>query len=185
MSAVRMLGTTNPLSAVLVQLQAEIDSVGVQRRLLALEDPVSALHPDIQEVSAKLYEAVAVTETASAHLRFDDAFYTRYSKVLAILEAKRLVTGYHSINRRYSQGLLLEPEYFVYLCARHADQGKMDQLVQCLDDCKRGQWLDGKKIATALQLPPPVVDAMFRLYEAKGLGIRSDTIGEIGFLGRA
>lgn len=156
MSVVRIVGASLPFAPSLVQLQAESDSAAVQRRLLVLEDPISALHPDIREVSEKLYRKLV--EIGDAKLRFDPAFYAQFSRPLAILEAERFIVGTHAMGSRYVDGLWVkDPNYFVYLCALYEDQQKMDELVQVLEDCQAGQWLNGHAIAESLHLPRPVV----------------------------
>lgn len=184
MSVVRIVGASLPFAPSLVQLHAEIDSAAVQRRLLALEDPISALHPDIRELSEKLYRKLV--ETGDSKLRFDLAFYAQYSKPLAILEAEDFIVGVHAIGTKYVDGLWLkDPKYFVYLCAFYEDQEKMDALVQVLQDCQSSQWLNGDAIAKSLHLPRPVIKALFQLYEARGLGCCSEEIGVVKYMGLA
>jgi hypothetical protein len=184
MSVARIVGASLPLVPSLLQLQAEIDSAAIQRRLLSLEDPISTLHPDIREVSEKLYREL--TATRVANLRLDGAFYTQYSRSLAILEAQGYIVGTHAIGARYVDGLRVQdPKYVVYLCALYEDQSKMDGLVQLLESCRPGQWLRGEDIEADLQLPRPVIKALFQLYEARGLGDCSQEIGAVSYVARA
>jgi len=184
MSVARIVGASLPFVPSLMQLQTEIDSVAIQRRLLALEDPISTLHPDIREVSEKLYKEMATTGVTK--LRFDVAFYTQYSRSLAILEAQGFISGTHAIGAKYVDGFWVQdPRYVVYLCALYEDQGKMDGLVQLLENCKPGQWLRGEAVEADLQLPLPVIKALFKLYEAKGLGNCSKEVGVVSYVGRA
>ena len=100
MPVARVVGASLPFVPSLIQLQAEIDSSAIQQRLLALEDPISTLHPDIRAVSEKLYRELAAT--GNAKIRFDDAFYTQYSRPLAILEAQGFITGTHAFGTKYA-----------------------------------------------------------------------------------
>ena len=194
-SVVRMFGASFPFASSLVQLQAEVDSAAVRQRLLALEDPISTLHPDIRKLSEKLYNGLAagtgnldkaLAAAGVAMFRFDDAFAAEYGKPLAILEKKGFIEGTHSIGGPdFDRVYLRAPEYFGYLCALYEEPSKMDRLVEILDTCKRGQWLLGEKIAPDLQLPLPVVKAFFRLYEERGLGECSREIGVARYVGRA
>ena len=135
-------------------------------------------------MSERLYKELAATGVAK--LRFDGAFYTQYSKSLAILEAQGFIVGTHAIGGRYVDGLWLQdPKYVVYLCALYEDQSKMDRLVQLLESCTPGQWLRGEEIAVDLQLPRPVIQALFQLYEAQGLGHCSQESGAVRYVGRA
>ena len=183
MPVARIVGASLPFVPSLMQLQAEIDSVAIQRRLLTLEDPISTLHPDIREVSEKLYRELAATGVAK--LRFDGAFYTQYSRSLAILEAQGFIAGTHAIGAKYVDGLWVQdPKYVVYLCALYEDQRKMDGLVQLLESCKPGQWLRGEDIEADLQLPRPVIKALFQLYEARGIGNCSKEVGAVSYVSR-
>lgn len=124
--------------------------------------------------------------TGSAKLKFDGAFYTQYSRPLAILEAQGFIVGTHAIGARYVDGLWLQdPRYVVYLCALYEDQSKMDRLVDLLESCKPGQWLHAKDIEGDVQLARPVIKALFQLYEARGLGQCSSEIGAVSYVGRA
>ena len=184
MSVARVVGSSLPFVPSLIQLQAEIDSAAIQRRLLALEDPISLLHPDIREVSEKLYGELV--STGSAKLKFDNPFYVQYSRALAILEAQGFIVGTHAIGARYVDGLWLQdPKYVVYLCALYEDQSKMDRLVDLLESCKPGQWLHARDFEADVQLPRPVIKALFQLYEARGLGQCSREIGAVSYVGRA
>lgn len=184
MSVARIVGASLPIVPSLMQLQTEIDSAAIQRRLLSLEDPISTLHLDIRELSEKLYGELAATGVAN--LRFDGAFYARYSRPLAILEAQGFIVGTHAIGAKYVDGLWVQdPKYVVYLCALYEDQRKMDGFVQLLESCTPGKRLRGEDIEADLHLPRPVIKALFQLYEARGLGDCSREIGAVSYVARA
>ena len=61
----------------------------------------------------------------------------------------------------------------------------LEALVKRLDDCKIGQWLDGRKLAEEIKLPLPVVAASFQIYESKGYGICSAEVGAVRYCGTA
>lgn len=61
----------------------------------------------------------------------------------------------------------------------------MEELVSRIEGCQAGKWIDGKPIANELRIPLPVVDACFKIYEARGLGLKSRTIGEVKYSGNA
>lgn len=183
MSVSRVVGASLPFVPSLIQLQAEIDSAAIQRRLLALEDPISLLHPDIRDVSEKIYAELVSTD--SAKLKFDEAFYARYGRPLAILESQGFINGNHAVGGRYVDGFWLgDPKYVVYLSALYEDQSKMDRLVELLENCKPGQWLHARDFEADIQLPRPVIKALFQLYEARGLGQCSNEIGAVSYVGR-
>lgn len=183
MSVARVIGASLPFVPSLIQLQAEIDSAAIQRRLLALEDPISILHPDIRDVSEKIY--AGLVDTDSAKLNFDEVFYRRYSRPLAILEAQGFIVGAHVIGARYADGLRLQdPQFVLYLAALYEDQSKMDRLVDLLENCKPGQWLHARDFEADIRLPRPVIKALFQLYEARGFGQCSSEVGAVSYVGR-
>jgi len=49
-SMVRVAGVAFPVSSMLVQLQAEIDSNEFNTRLNRMEDPISHLHENVHEI---------------------------------------------------------------------------------------------------------------------------------------
>ena len=115
----RIAGVSSPLTAWLVQLQAEIDRAGAKalaERVRKLEDPVSGLHPDVPEVAKVIYSAM--TDEDEAHVWFDADFYNTFSKPLAVLEARGLIKGEHTIGNRYHDGLrVIDPSFIMYMCA--------------------------------------------------------------------
>jgi hypothetical protein len=124
--------------------------------------------------------------TGALKLRFDPTFYTQYGRSLAVLEAQGFIVSTHAIGAQYVDGLWVhDPRYVVYLCALYEDQIKMDSLVHLLESCKPGQWLHGKDIEADLQLSRPVINALFQIYEARGLGSCSKEIGAVSYVGRA
>ncbi len=75
----------------------------------------------------------------------------------------------------------------MYLCHLHLYENseRMESFSRILDECKIGQQLNGKEIANELELPVPVVAACFEVYEAKGYGLCSETIGAVNYCGIA
>ena len=88
-SLIRIAGVSFPVASSLVQLNSEIESGHIRSRLEKLEDPISSLHPDIQIVSKKIYEAIRIKKTSI--LDFEEEFYTKHSRPLATLEANGLI----------------------------------------------------------------------------------------------
>ncbi|MCG2584141.1 hypothetical protein [Massilia sp. TS11] len=184
MSIARIVGSSLPFVPTLIQIQTEIDSAAIQKRLRSLEDPISSLHPQIREVSENIYRALVNSDTS--RVVFDEEFYSKYGKPLAILESQGYIVGSHAIGAKYVNGISVQdPKYVVYLCALYEDQAKMDALLQMLEDCKQGQWLRGETICAELQLARPVVKAIFLLYEARGLGFCSREVGAVAYVGNA
>lgn len=182
-SMVRIAGTVFPQTAWLVQLDSEIKSDEIQKRLQKLEDPLSAIHPDVKELSRHVYHLLANADLNSLHLTDDQ--YDRYSKPLAMLEAQGCIRGSHALTRRFAAGFRPLPGYVLYMCALYADARKMDRLVAMVEESPRGTWIHGRDIAKELDVPVRVVKSVFDLYEAKGLGVCSKELGTANYLCQA
>jgi hypothetical protein len=187
---VRVLGSAFPLTSAVVRIQDEIDradSREVQRRLDDIEDPISALHPEVREVSRSIYEKLSATDANK--LTFEPDFIDRHRRVLAILEGRGLIEATHTIGaggQFYGGELWVKsPTYLLYLASLYEDPELMDQLVERVDTCAPGHWLDGRKIAEDIPLPIPVIKAVFDAYEAQGLGLCSRTVGAVQYNARA
>lgn len=117
---------------------------------------------------------------------FDDEFYIKYSRALAVLESQRYLKGSHAIGKRFAAGLwVVDPTFIMYMCVLEEDNDKMEAITSAVENCQIGQWLDGKVLQASLNLPLPVIDAVFKIYESKGYGLCSKTIGECQYLGKA
>jgi hypothetical protein len=183
-SIIRVAGASFPVASSFVQLQAELDSKILQKRLSRLEDPVSFLHEDVPELSKHIYNQLKSKE--SIQLSFSDEFYAKYSRALASLESQSYIKGGHAIGKRYAAGIrLIDPSYIMYLCALEEDNEKMETLVKIVDSCEAGKWLDGNRLQMTISLPLVVIKAVFEIFESKGYGLCSKTIGETKYIGKA
>ncbi len=181
---IRIAGVNFPGSASLVQLQAEIDSDKIAKRLQKLEDPISYIHEDVPAASKEIYQRLSFND--SVNLDFDEEFYTKYSRPLAALAKKSFISKNSVIGSRIPRGInLIDPTYIMYMCALAEDQNKMQEIVKIVDSCEVGKWLDGEKIKYEIGLPKYVIRAVFEIYEAKGYGILSKTIGSCQYMGNA
>jgi hypothetical protein len=177
LSLVRIAGSSFPGAASLAQLQSELDTKEVRRRITALEDPIGQLHPQVPALGALLYQEIATT--GRSKIRLAEEAYRQFSRPLAVLEAAKLVTGGHALGRRYADGLVVtDPVFVVYLARAFGDSGALERLITAVDQCRTDQWLKGEELVEEHGLPQPVVNAVFRVYEARGYGITSKTIGE-------
>jgi hypothetical protein len=184
LSIVRIAGVSFPGAASLVQLQAEVDMKALSDRVSRLEDPISNLHDDIPLMSRKIYEQIRLEDKAT--LEFEDAFYESYSRPLAALESQGCIEGHHTIGHRYTAGItLIDPSYIMYMCALAEDGEKMESLIRIVDKCEIGKWLDGKEIRKSVDLPLPVIKAVFEIFESKGIGFCSDELGACQYMGTA
>lgn len=183
-SIVKIAGASFPVASSLVQLHSEIESGALLRRLEKLEDPVSFLHEDVPALSKLIYQELKSKE--SNNLSLDDEFYSKYSRPLATLETKGYIEGIHTLGNRYYGGIYLcDPSFIMYLCALSENKNKMEELIQLVDACEVGRWIDGKGIKKDLDLPLPVIKAVFDIYESKGYGLCSKSIGVYKYMGKA
>lgn len=178
---VRVAGVNFPGAASLVQLQAELDSNAMISRLQKLEDPISYLHQDVAEVAKSIYEEMKSTD--SVNLDFNDEFYTKYSRPLAALESAGLISKNSVLGSRIPVGInLIDPSFIMYMCNLAEDQHKMQEIVDIVDRCEVGIWLNGDELKESVGLPKYVIRAVFEIYESKGYGIVSKTISSCKYL---
>ena len=145
---------------------------------------MSHLHDDVPEVSQKIYQALKTEKWVSVSL--DEEFYKKYSRALAVLESRGYIEGKHSISKRYHAGIrVIDPSYIMYMCALEEDQNKMETLIKIVDECGIGKWLNGLNLQEEISLPLPVIRAVFEIFESKGYGLCSKTIGETKYMGKA
>ncbi|MEA2039507.1 MAG: hypothetical protein U9N82_06705 [Thermodesulfobacteriota bacterium] len=183
-SIIRVAGASFPVSSSLVQLQSEIDSKALLERVQKLEDPVSVLHDDVPALAKAIYHKLKSQD--STKLLFDDEFYSKYSRSLAILETQGFIKGRHAVGDKYMSDIrLCDPSFIMYLCAIGEDKSRMEDLLKIVDSCEVGKWLDGKHIKSDIELPLPVIKAVFDIYESKGYGQCSKTIGAVRYMGKA
>lgn len=180
-SLIRIAGASFPGASSLVQLNAEIESNAVRSRLDNLEDPISSLHPDAQVVSAHIYDALKLSN--SSLIDFEKDFYQRYGRPLAAIEAAGLIEGQHALGGRFACGIRVkDPSYILYMCALFESQEKMSSLLKLVDGCESGKWLDGDAIGKELELPVPVVGAVFNIFVSKGYGLKSGEISATRYM---
>jgi hypothetical protein len=153
-SLARIVGTSNPITAMAVQFSAEIEGRAVQERL-KLEDPISSLHPDVRGVSRLIYDEVS--ETDSSKVELSDDQLTQYSRVLAILDANRLIEGSHAIGKNFAAGFWLSnPTYVLYIAALYEDPDLMERFMERLSSTPPKTWMRGAELSQEYALPLPV-----------------------------
>ena len=181
---VRVAGVNFPGAASLVQLQAELDSDVMANRLNKLEDPISYLHEDVPEVSKLIYENLKAND--SVNLDFSEDFYTKYSRPLAALDSKGLILKNGVLGSRIPRGInLIDASFIMYMCNLAEEPHKMQKIIDIVDRCEVGLWLDGDELKNSVGLPKYVIRAVFEIYKAKGYGILSKTIGSCKYLSNA
>jgi len=163
----------------MVQLQAEIDSREMQKRLLALEDPLSSLHPDIRELSNVLY---GLLRSSGNKIPVEPSLYGRYPRAFHILEAEGMIHPNHVLGRTFpAEVWVRNPSYILYMAALFEDADRMDALVALIDAASPKTWLRGTDLANQLGVPMPTIRAVFQMYEQRGLGLLSKEIGTANY----
>ena len=181
---IRIAGVNFPGSASLVQLQAEYDSDLIASKLKKLEDPISFLHEDMPEVSMEIYQKLRNEDTIN--LDFEDVFYLKYSRVLAILAKERFISKKSVKGSRIPLGInVIDASYIMYMCSLKEDLKKMQEIIDIVERCEVGLWLHGDDLKDSIGLPKSVIHAVFEIYESKGFGILSKTMGSCEYLGSA
>lgn len=184
LSIVRVAGASFPVASSLVQLNSEIESKALLQRVAKLEDPISHLHEQVPQLSRHIYERIKQSNSNS--IEFADDFYKEYSRPLAALESQQFIKGGHAIGKQFAVGLrVIDPSYVMYMCALAVESQKMETLINEVDSCEVGKWINGFEIHESLGIPLPVVQAVFEIYEVKGYGLCSKTIGESKYMGKA
>lgn len=177
----RIAGANFPVAASFFQIINEMESAKVEKRLDKLEDPISNLHEDVPHLSQVIY--IALNDSQSTTLSFRDEVYDKYSRAFAVLDSEGLIKKHNQAGTIYPFAIsVIDATYIAYLCARFERKEKMDKLVSIVDSCKVGKWLNGKDIASEIELPLFVVQAIFQIYESKGFGICSREIGASSYL---
>src|SRR5690606_32524417 len=119
-------------------------------------------------------------------LELETGEYQRFSRAIAALDAAGYIDTQNAAGSPFPIGISLsDPSYIMYLCKLFEDSHKLEELVGLVDRCMIGEWLDGTSIAESIELPVCVVDAVFKIYEAKGFGCVSPEVGECSYLGQA
>lgn len=185
LAAVRITGASFPAAASAVQAHGEIEMRGVKARLAALEDPITPLHPDVPALAGVLYDVARGNAGRSGLLDPGAEFYERYAKPLALLEGIGQVTATRALSGGVLGGLRPSAPFMLYMATRCEDPARLAAAVARMESAKRGQWLDGFVIAEEIGIPWIVIAALFDIYEARGLGLRSKLIGTARYLARA
>ena len=129
-----VVGAGFPVASSLVQLQAELNSNALLKRVQKLEDPISRLHENVPEVWKAIYEAIRKED--DTNLSLDEGFYDRFSKALAVLESEGYIKGRHTIENRFGRGFYVsDATYLMYMCALDEDRNKMSHLVEVVESC--------------------------------------------------
>ncbi len=179
---VKVLGTTNPLTAALVQLHSETESHEFKKTLNRLSDPISAMHPDITKLSEDLYKHLK--EKDSLHLEITPDFSEKFSRPISTLHQNGLIEAQYSLRNAYAHQIILrDSTYIFYMCKLAENNKSMQKLVERVDKCKVHEHLYGAELGVELGLPLEVIRTVFDLYAKAGYGHSSEEIGPPSYQG--
>jgi len=179
----RIAGVNFPVAASFIQVSNELDAIKIQKRLDALEDPISNLHKDVPELSQVIYHALL--DNDSPMLSFRPDVYSKYSRPFAILDSQGLIKKFNQGGSYPVQIEVSDPSFILYLFARFEKPEKMDSIVKKVDNCEDGQWLNGYDIQKEIKLPIVFIQAVFDIYQENGFGFCSKTLGECAYFANA
>ncbi|MFT6926769.1 MAG: hypothetical protein ACJAZP_002389 [Psychromonas sp.] len=174
--AVRVGSAFNPVAAVFLQLQSELDGIEINRRLDNLEDPISACCDSSPQLCKALYECLDSIELSNE-------VYKQYSRPLAVFESKGYLKREMHLGSPYAQGIeLVDPSFTLYLARLFEKQANMSELYDLVENCNIGVWIDGIQLAESLNIPLEVVRSIFKIYVENGLGNLSNERGTCNYL---
>ncbi|OED84654.1 hypothetical protein [Vibrio breoganii] len=181
LKAVRVSSAWNPIAAIFLQLQSEIDAVELNRRLDNLEDPINANCKN----SSKLTKAIYIQfKDEDSNLTQDK--YIQYARTLALFESEGYLKRRMVMGSPYAQGIeFFDPTFILYLARLFEEQSSMSELYSLVDNCSIGVTIDGIQLAQSLSVPVEVVRSIFSLYVDKGFGLLSNERGTCNYRGIA
>lgn len=180
----RVLASCNPLGSMGNQLRAEINEDKLNEKLAPLDDPIGTIHEDVPELSEIIYEQIqSETEHTTVSIQLDDEQYQKYSVALKRLESAGLLHRNVVLARTAPISLdKLSHTYIMYMANKFDDFTKLKLLSRDIKNCPSGKWLNGRELASEVQLPLPVVHACLKKHETDGHGIMSQSMNESRYM---
>ena len=164
-SLIKVLGSMTPISAPLVQVLSEIESHRLEKRLVALEDPIAQIHEDVTPLSRFLFEHLEKSETQS--LRLSDSDFKKYRKAIVRLSSQGFVKVPNVYPR--TNELRVEDSMLIYMLAQYRPL-QLESLVQEIDDLDIGETVSVSDYCSKLGLNQLFVIAVLKAYELAGQG---------------
>jgi hypothetical protein len=177
---IKVAGVNFPGAASLVQILGEIDSAAMAAKLEKLCDPISFLHENVPEAARIIYENLKTND--SFQLNFPKEFYIKFSKPLAVLTSSGLISKDLSLGAEIPHAILLiDASFIMYICSLKEDSNKMQEIIDLVDQCEKGSYLDGNMLSNSIGLPVCVIRAVFEIYEKKGFGNLSKAVNSCNY----
>lgn len=180
----RVVAACTPFGSMGNQLRAEINEDELNKKLAFLDDPIGIIHEDVPELSEIIYKQIqAETEYTTARIELDDEQYQKYSVAIKRLENAGLLHKNLALFNAAPRALNeLSPTYIMYMANKFDDFTKLKLLSRDIKNCPSGKWLNGRELASEVQLPLPVVHACLKKHEIDGHGIMSQSMNESRYM---
>ncbi len=179
LSLIKILGSLNPVSSVLVQVLGEIEGKRTADAIEQLSDPISSLHKDVKALSKEIYSALK--EQNNINFQMPESFYIKYKSALSILESNgRIELDQAAGVQTPSEIRLSDPSFILYVFALNEDQNSMAQLTTACENCKNGNALNSIALSEQLNIPVVAVNAIFEIFSANNLGSMTDDVTSDG-----
>lgn len=138
---------------------------------------IKSLGPRGVELSELLYSKIQSQDVLSMAFDWCDPFLP-FARELRELEASGVLNSRAMVDKtnEFKEGFRLDPIFVAYLGQRYADPREMRKLTNAIENAD--EQLNGLKLRTWIDVPVVVIHSFFKLYEAKGQGIVSETVGE-------
>lgn len=173
-----VLSASFPFASNFLQLRSEVSGYKIEKRLQALEDPISALHNTVPDLSKLLYQAIKSDSANSRWLDKSDLNLDCYRKAILLL---------HSHGYLEDKGYVIEfnaPSYVLYMATLSEKDNIIIELNGYMDSCESGCSIYASDLANSLNLPLALVLSVFEIYESKGYGYYDRTIDYEAYLGK-
>lgn len=170
--------SSDSISAVM-QAANEVEGNSIESRINKLEDPIGSLHVDMIATCKFLYHALYRPHQNSLCISMNKNVFEKYSKPLSLLKGHGYLEFSNSAASAYPSDITLNnPFLIVYAAAVSGVNDKLNKITEKMDSVVRGQTLKGQIIAEKEEISIFVVDAFFKIWEEKGLGYCSRSVGE-------
>ncbi|AYF14482.1 TPA: hypothetical protein NK304_001795 [Vibrio parahaemolyticus] len=170
-------GASLPFASNFLQLKSELEGIALEKRLQALEDPISSLHPSVPEVSKFLYDKIKAENSHFIDV-VDEELSPEFRKAILLLSGAGWLK---------KSGIFIEPlnpAYVVYMAGLCEPDSTLNELVGYVDDCESGVVITAKELCESLKVPSILVLALFQLYSDKNLGLYDKTINHESYVAK-
>jgi len=119
-------------------------------------------------------------DDSDTSFKLDDKVYDQYKKAIKYLVSEGFIKEERAIGHKYPIKMrLTNPLYKSYICELTDDAAMLSKLTGIMNSMTEGEQIRAADAREkGINLPLPIIRAVFELYEYKQDGIMSKTIGE-------